>query len=107
MLNVNRRQRISPVESRHAGAQGREQIVPLVQVVMKQMRNDFSIRCGDEFIAGGGQFFAQHRVIFNNAVVHDGEALARDMRVGIRRRGLTVRGPARMGDAGATEDGVE
>ena len=66
-------------------------------VFFDQVRDDFGVRLGDEFVAFALQFVLQLEVIFDDAVVHDDDlAFAIAMRVGVLFGGTSVRGPARV-----------
>ena len=71
---VHHRDRICTFESRHRSAHGSEQISAIQ--LMNQMRNDFGIGLGDEVIASAFQLSANRFVIFDDAVVHDGDFIA-------------------------------
>jgi len=69
------------------------------------MRNHLGVGLAFEHITGRFQLFAQFVVVFNNAVMHQGNAgfattLAGKMRVGVVGGGCTVRCPARMRNSG-------
>jgi hypothetical protein len=52
----------------------------------------------------GLEFLAQLLVVLDDAVVHDREAVAREVRMSIALARYSVRGPARVRNAGATLD---
>ncbi len=65
-----------------------------------QVRDDFGVRLGDEFVAFGDELVFQLEIIFDDAVVDDYDftgAVAMRMRVFFG--GAAVRGPARVADA--------
>ncbi len=80
-------------------ANGREQVRFAPQDGLHQVGDALGVGIGGEDIALGAQFAAQGFVIFDDAVVHDGNA-ARYVRVGIAFAGNAMRGPAGVGDAG-------
>ena len=63
---------------------------------MDQVRDDFGIGFGPELIALGEQFGANRFVVFDDAVVDDGNPLAGQVRMRIGFGHAAVRGPARM-----------
>ena len=64
------------------------------------MREHLGVGAGAEFVSGLEQLFLERVVIFNDAVVDDGDfAGLIEMRMGIFIRRRPVRGPARVGDA--------
>ncbi len=63
------------------------------------MRDDFGIGLGFELEAGLFQVLAQFYVVLDDAVVNDGNRLARHMWVCVFFAGDTVCRPARMRDA--------
>jgi hypothetical protein len=52
-----------------------------------------------ELVTGLLEFLAQFFVVLDDAVVHDGEAIVRDVWMRVAFRGNAVRGPAGVGDA--------
>src|SRR3546814_1185790 len=71
------------------------------------MSDHFSVGLAFEYIAGRLQFGAQFVVVFDNAVVNQGNAcrpfaLSRKMGMGIVGGGRAMRGPTGMGDTGKT-----
>src|SRR5690606_3682602 len=76
-----------------------------VVVVVDKMGDDFGIGLAFELVAGGAQFAAQFVVVFDDAVVHQGNArlaavLAREMGLGVVGGRCAMGGPAGMGNAG-------
>ena len=67
--------------------------------MMNAMGDDFGIGLGRELIAERDQFITQLFVIFDDAVVNDRDAVARDVRMRVALRGHAVSGPARVCDA--------
>ena len=64
------------------------------------MREHFGVSVGFELVPGTNQFLLERVVIFNDAVVDDGDFAGRvevRMAIGVRRN--AVRGPARVRDA--------
>ena len=59
----------------------------------------FGVGLGGEDVALTAQFAAQAFVVFDDAVMDDGDRPG-NMRVGVAFAGHTVGGPARVGDAG-------
>ena len=81
-----------------------EQIGRAAQVVMNAVRDHFGIGFGGEAVAQAFEIGAQRLVILDDAVVHDRDAVARDVRVGVLRRRHAVGGPPRMRDAHVAAD---
>ncbi len=82
-----------------------EQIGRALQVVVNAVRDHLGIGFGGEYVAQAFQIGSQGLVILYNAVVHDCDPVARDVRVGIQRRRYAVSGPPRMRDAHLAADG--
>ena len=69
-------------------------------IIANQMREHLGVGVGFEFVAGGEQFLFERVVIFDDAIVNDGDfAGLIEVRMGIFVRGRAVRGPARVADA--------
>ncbi len=79
--------------------------VAVVQVV-HQVGDDLGVGLAGEFIAALLQFGAQLVVVFDDAVVHQRNAVAAEVRVRVVYFGCAVRGPARVGDAGAGSNAI-
>ena len=71
------------------------------------MRQHFRIRFGSELIAGSQQIRLQFLIVFNDAIVNDGQmfltAPPAAVRVRVAFHGRAVRRPARMPDAGHSQ----
>ena len=98
-------QRIGAFELRHRGAHGLEQILHRLQMMMDAMRDDFGVGLGAELVARALQLGAQLFVVLDDAVVHDGQAVAGDVRMGVALARHAMRGPARVGDAHGSVNG--
>ncbi len=69
------------------------------------MRKDFGVGVGLECVSGAKQFLFQRVVIFDDAVVDDGDLAGLvEVRMGIFVRRRAVRGPARVADADGSGD---
>ncbi len=69
------------------------------------MREHFRVRVGFEFVPRRKQFLFERVIIFDDAVVDDGDfAGTVEMRMGIFVRRDAMRGPARVRDAEAAGD---
>jgi hypothetical protein len=79
--------------------------VTVVELV-HQVGDHLGVGLAFEDVALVLQLGAQFVMVFNDAVVHQADALARKMRVGVVHRRHAVRGPAGVGDAGARQDAV-
>ena len=73
-----------------------EQVV--VVMAVNEMRHYLGIGFRAEFVTCLEQALANALVVFDDAVVHDGDPLAGKMRVGIGFRGFAMRRPARVSD---------
>ncbi len=93
-------QRVGALQFGKRRADGIEEIGNGLQLPFDEVRDDFGVGIGSEDIAFGLQCIAQGFMVFNDAVMHDGEA-AGDVRVGITLRGNAVCGPAGVGNASA------
>ena len=74
--------------------------------MMDAMRNDFGVGFRGESVAEILEVSAQRFVIFDDAVVHDRDAVARYVRMGIFGGRHAMGGPARMRNADRAADGV-
>ena len=73
--------------------------IPL-EVVLKQMGHHFGVGLGLHLIALFGEHFPQFQIIFNDAVVDDGDpSIAADVGMGIHIGRLTMGGPPGVTDA--------
>ncbi len=68
------------------------------------MRDDFGVGLGGELVAEFGQLLAQLFVILDDAVVNDGNAVPRDMRVRVALGRHAVGRPAGVRDAQVAVD---
>ncbi|MNN19649.1 hypothetical protein D3C81_1328990 [compost metagenome] len=68
--------------------------------MINQVGDDFGIGLAFKHIAEGFQFVAQLVVVFDDAVMYEGDAVTRKMRMCIVRSGCAVGCPARVRDAG-------
>ena len=93
------RERIGAAQFSYCLLHGPQQAARGCQMMMNAVRNHLGIGFRVESIAQSRQFNAQGLVIFDDAVVHDGDAALRDMRVRVFRGGHAVSGPASVGDA--------
>ena len=83
-----------------------EQVAEQRHVIVDAVRHHLGVGLGFEHVARRLQLRAQLFVILDDAVVDDGEAVARNMRVRVAFAGNTVRGPACVGNAKVTGNGV-
>ena len=99
VLGGNDRDAVGAGNLAESGGDGFCQVA--VVELLDQVRDDFAVRVGREFVSGGFQAFPQIGVVFDDAVVDDGEeTFLVGMRMGIAFAGDAVRGPAGMRDAG-------
>src|SRR5690606_17092962 len=88
---------VSAMQLSQGTAEGAEQVRFLLVVVGQQVGDYFGVSFRGEGIAELDESFAQLVVIFDDAVVDDGQAFGQ-VRVGVVFGGLAVRGPAGVGD---------
>ena len=100
------RQRIGAFELGHRGTHGLEQVLLRGEVEVHAMRDHFGVGFRRERVAGLLELVAQLFVILDDAVVDDGQATQRDVRVRVAFRRHAVRGPARVRDADLAVRGV-
>ena len=75
-------------------------LLPFFVIIADQMRQHLGVGVGFEFVSGVEQFLFERVVIFDDAVVDDGDSAGLiQVRMGIFVRGRAVRGPARVADA--------
>ena len=101
-------QRVGPVQFRHGFAHGLVQArgTRSRQVMMDAMGDDFGIGLGAELISEIDESGAQRLVILDDAVVHDGDSVPRDVRMSVSGGGNAVSRPARVCDADMPRDRV-
>ena len=63
------------------------------------MRRDLGVGLGLELVALGDELVLERLVVLDDAVVNDGDAVAREVRVRVGLGHAAVRGPARVRDA--------
>src|ERR1019366_1987184 len=80
-------------------------ITSLQVILLYQVRDDFGVGFGGEFVSFGDQLFLEREIVLDDAVVHHHDsAAAVAMRMGILFGGAAMRRPARVSDAvGAVE----
>ncbi len=83
------------------GLQGRE---ATGEVIIEELGDGFGIGFGGEDLAGGFEFGAERQVVFDDAVMDDGDA-GGAVRVGVGFGGGAVGGPACVADAGGAGEG--
>ena len=96
---ADHRQRVGALELRHRGAHRLEQVAERLQVVVDAMRDHLGVGLGAELVAAPLEVRAQLLVVLDDAVVHDREPVARDVRVRVALARHPVGGPAGVGDA--------
>ena len=77
ILGVEHEQRVRADEALHRQAQRFEQIVALLQIVVDEMRGDLGVGLGLELVALGDELVFERLVVLDDAVVNDGDAIAR------------------------------
>src|SRR2546429_5181280 len=71
----------------------------LFRSIVDAVGDDLGVGLGGEPVAAALEIGTQLLVVLDDAVVHDREAVARDVRMRVALRRDPVRGPARVGDA--------
>ncbi len=100
------RERISALELCDGRAHRLEQVAHGREVEMDTVGNDFGVGLGGELVTGTLQLLAQLLMIFDDSVVNDREAVARDVRVRVALTRDPMRRPARVGDADLADGGI-
>ena len=77
----------------------------LINMKLRHERNRFGVGLGLGRIAAGGEFLAQFPEVLDDAVVDDRNAPG-PVRVGVRHRGRSMRGPAGVPDSGLARQRV-
>ena len=67
------------------------------------MNDHLGVGSGAELVALLHQLGTQQLVVLDNAVVNQGDALVRNMRVGVDRRGFAVGRPTGVGNTGTAQ----
>ncbi len=98
------RERIGALQFGDGLAYGAEQVVRVHEVMVNAVRDDLGVGLGAEAVAQILELGAQQVVILDDAVVHDGDAVPRHVRMRVAHRGNAVRRPARMRDADVARD---
>ena len=85
-------------------AHGAQQVVMLAVVAVDEVGDGFGVGVGGEGVARRLQFVADFLVVFDDAVVDDGDVAAAHLRVGVGFARHAVRRPAGVGDAAVAVD---
>ena len=99
LVLAHHRERVGALELRDRGAHRLEQILHGLQVEVDAVRDDLGVGLGGERVAALLELRAQLLVVLDDAVVHDGEAVARDVRMRVALARHAMRGPAGVRDA--------
>ncbi len=83
LLGTDQREAVSAVQALHRRLKGVGQVWNALQGVVDQVDDDFGIGLRSEDIAQALQLFAQLLVVLDDAVVHHGHVIAREVRVGV------------------------
>ncbi len=93
---------IGALDPPQAAAHGLQHVVALVVVELQQLGHHLRVRVGGEVDALAHQVLLELHVVFDDAVVDQGDpAVLADMGVGVDVIGLPVGGPAGVADAQA------
>src|SRR5690606_18552368 len=98
LVLVNDAKRVSAMQLAEGGAEGAQQVGLLLIVVGQQVGDHFGIGFGSKDVAEICELFTQGAVVFDDAVMDDGQAF-RNMRVGVVLGRFAVGSPAGVGDA--------
>ena len=90
-------QAIGAVQFLDRGLEGGGQVAVVLELVIEQVGDDFGVGVRGEHVAQAFQLFAQHFVVFDDAVVHHGQ-VAGKVRVGVAFARRTVSRPTGVGD---------
>ena len=96
---------IGAVDPQERSADRAEQVGASCPLNRDQVRKDFSVCFRREHSARGLQLKAQLAVVFDDAVVYDGNVVA-GVRMGVVLTGPSVGGPTRVADAGGAGAGL-
>ncbi len=91
--------RVGSFELGHRGSNRLEQVLHGLQVEVNAVRNDLGIGLRGELVPGAFQLLAQLLVILDDSVVHDGEAVPRDVRMGVALARYPMCRPACVGNS--------
>ncbi len=97
-------ERIRAFQLGDRGAHRAENVAELLLVEVNAMRDHFGVGLGGELIAELGQLLTQLFVVLDDAVVNDGDAVPRDMRVRVALGRHAMGRPAGVGDAQVAVD---
>ena len=99
VLAPHHRERVGAAQLRDRLLHRLEQVVVPVEVIVDAVRDDLGVGVRGELVAGLLELVAQLLVVLDDAVVHDRDAVARDVRMGVALVRHAVRRPARVRDA--------
>ncbi|MNR08552.1 hypothetical protein D3C85_1247160 [compost metagenome] len=102
LLSADHCQAVSTVQLFDSCLEGHGQVAQILEFVVQQVSDDFGVGVRGEHITQGLELFTQGFVVFDDAVVHHRQVTG-EMRVGIALARRTVGGPARVGNAQATD----
>ncbi|RMM24772.1 hypothetical protein ALQ81_05582 [Pseudomonas syringae pv. pisi] len=99
LCGIDDRKPISTVKFFHRSFQGNRQIGGVLELVVQQMDDDFSVGIRCEDVTQAFQLFTQRFVILDDAVVDNCQRVGREMWVGVTLTRGAVGCPTRVGDA--------
>ena len=99
LVLAHHHERIGTLELGDRGTHRLEEVVQGLQVQVHAVGDDLRIGLGGELVAAPHQVRPQVLVVLDDAVVHDGEPVARDVRMGVALARHPVGRPAGVGDA--------
>lgn len=94
-------QAVGAVQFLDRGLEGGGQVAVVLEFMVEQVGNDFGVGVRSEYVAQALELFAQHFVVFDDAVVHHGQVTG-EVRMGVTLARCAVGGPAGVGNTQAT-----
>src|SRR5690606_30424547 len=104
LVLVDHAQGVGAVQFSQGGTESAQQVGLFLVVVGQQVGDHFGVGFRGEGVAEVGELLAQCTVVFDDAVMDDGQAF-REMGVCVAFGGFAVGGPAGVGDAQVAVDG--
>ena len=104
LIAAHDRDRVRAVEALRRADDGTQEVIAFVHRLVHEMRDDFGVGIGVEAVAMRLELIAKLRMVLDDAVVHDRDAIVGHVRMGVDRVRHAVRRPARVRDAGDAGD---
>ncbi len=99
VFGIDDQQRVRALETLHRLADGLDEVHALLDEIMDEVCGDLGVGLRIEHVALGQHLVLDRLEVLDDAVVDDGDAAARDVRMRIRLGDAAVRRPARMSNA--------